>query len=46
MRNPWGEAAVTIMRNGQRWRRLKGGLLTFETARGGVFVLQRESFKR
>jgi hypothetical protein len=41
LRNPWGSAAITIVRNGQTWKRLKGALLTFDTARGDVFVLRR-----
>jgi hypothetical protein len=41
LRNPWGTASVTITRNGKKWKQLKGSLLTFETARGDVFVLKR-----
>jgi hypothetical protein len=41
LRNPWGTAAVTILRNGQRWKQLKGALLTFETTRGDVYTLKR-----
>jgi hypothetical protein len=41
LRNPWGGAQVTLYRNGQRWQRLEGPLLTFETAAGDVFVAVR-----
>jgi len=40
LRNPWGAATVTIERNGKAWKKLKGSLLTFETARGDVFVVR------
>jgi hypothetical protein len=42
LRNPWGADAVTVYRNGQRWRRLEGALLAFETAPGDVVVVARE----
>jgi glycosyl hydrolase family 95 len=41
LRNPWGTAPVTLYRNGQRWQRLEGNLLTFETAPGDVVVAVR-----
>jgi hypothetical protein len=41
LRNPWGGAPVTLFRNGQRWRRAEGTLLTFETVPGDLVVLAR-----
>ena len=42
LRNPWGAAPVTLYRNGQRWQRLEGPLLTFETVPGDVVVVGRD----
>ena len=41
LRNPWGAAAVTVTRNGQRDRALSGPLLTLATTKGDVYTLTR-----
>lgn len=41
LRNPWGTEPVTLYRNGRRWQRLEGSLLTFETAPGDLLVAIR-----
>jgi hypothetical protein len=42
LRNPWGTAPVTVYRNGRRWQRLEGSLLTFEAAPGDVLMAVRD----
>jgi hypothetical protein len=34
LRNPWGEAAITLQRNGAKAETLSGSLLTFKTTQG------------
>ena len=41
LRNPWGTAPVTLSRNGQRWQRVEGALLTFETSAGDIILAVR-----
>lgn len=38
LRNPWGNGAVTLYRNGRKAQELKGSLLEFETANGEDIV--------
>ncbi len=42
LQNPWGAGRVTVYRNGSRWRRLAGPLLTFDTARGDTFLIKAD----
>jgi hypothetical protein len=37
--NPWGNAPVTLLRNGQRVGQIRGTVLTFETTAGDVMTL-------
>lgn len=51
LRNPWGEAEVTVYRNGKRWKDMKGSILKIETHEGEDFIFMRigfspEQFKR
>jgi hypothetical protein len=39
LRNPWGEAAVTLYRNGRKAEDLSSGLLVFGTAKGEDIVI-------
>jgi hypothetical protein len=39
LRNPWGEAEVDLFRNGKQSEGLRGGLLTFQTAKGEHVVV-------
>ncbi len=39
LRNPWGEKAVAVYRDGTKWKDMAGALLRFETAREEVFVI-------
>jgi hypothetical protein len=41
LRNPWGTEPVALYRNGRRWQRLEGSLLTFETVPGDVLLVIR-----
>jgi len=42
IKNPWGDAAVTLYRNGRKAEDVKGALLTFTTSRGEDVVLVPE----
>ena len=51
MRNPLGEAKVTVYCDGKKWKDMKGSLLKFETHKGEDFIFVRigsspEQFKR
>jgi hypothetical protein len=51
LRNPWGESAVTLYRDGKRAEEVKGSLLTFATRKGETVLALRsgsspEKFRR
>jgi len=51
LKNPWGEAAVTLYRNGNQWQEMEGGLLSFSSTKGDQIVVvprgrSPEQFKR
>jgi hypothetical protein len=39
LRNPWGDATVTLYRDGNKAEDLSGSLLTFPTAKGETIVI-------
>ena len=39
VRNPWPGEAITIHRNGKRWKNFKGDLVTFETEKDDHFII-------
>jgi len=45
LRNPWEGEAVTLLRNGERWRGVQGPLLTFETDPDDVVVAVPEGVR-
>ena len=44
LRNPWGEAEVTLYRDGRKWKNMMGSLLKFETRKNQVFVIVPKGF--
>ena len=39
LKNPWGDTAVTLYRNGTQSEQLQGGVLSFSTAKGERIVV-------
>lgn len=37
--NPWPNSKVTLYRNGKKWRKMDGRLISFNTAKGEVFKM-------
>jgi hypothetical protein len=41
IRNPWGDAKVTLFRNGKKYRTIKAGLIRFSTKINDTFVIEK-----